>query len=47
MKAEIAIRVLEEYMSKADLDRNYDAEVCEAFDEAIDALKMIVEFESE
>lgn len=39
MTARKAIEVLEKYIEKADLDRYYDREELQAFDQAFDALE--------
>ena len=39
MNPKRAIEVLEEYIGRSDLDRNYDKEVLTAFDQAFDALE--------
>ena len=38
MRPEKAKQVLERYLGTTDLDRNFDEEICQAFDEALDAL---------
>lgn len=39
MKASRAIEVLEAYLDKTDLDRRFDEEICQAFDEAFETLE--------
>ena len=38
MRPEKAKEVLKRYLDTTDLDRNFDEEICQAFDEAFDAL---------
>ena len=39
MRPEKAKRILQKYFDTTDLDRNFDEEICLAFDEAFDALE--------
>ena len=39
MRPEKAKEVLKRYLDTTDLDRNFDEEICQAFDEAFDALQ--------